>query len=60
MIESDLGRARAQPDAGFGDWALALYLVYGMAFVVALLGASLLYVTRRGGRSMVPPVGRAR
>ena len=56
-LEPDLVRPRAEVVAtGIGDWTLALYLGYGFAFVTGLLGAAVLVMTRRGGRS----VGRAR
>ena len=55
-LEPDLVRPRAEVVAGIGDWTLALYLGYGFAFVTVLLGAAVLFMTRRGGRA----VGRAR
>jgi beta-galactosidase len=55
-LEPDLVRPRAEVATGIGDWTLALYLGYAFAFVTALLGAAVLFMTRRGGRA----VGRAR
>ncbi|MGZ8475753.1 MAG: sugar-binding domain-containing protein [Candidatus Limnocylindria bacterium] len=55
-LEPELVRPRAEVATGIGDWTLALYLGYAFAFVIALLGAAVFVVTRRGGRA----VGRAR
>jgi beta-glucuronidase len=55
-LEPDLVRPRAEVATGIGDWTLALYLGYAFAFATASLGASVLVMTRRGGRA----VGRAR
>ena len=55
-LEPDLVRPRAEVATGLGDWTLALYLGYAFTFVIGLLGASVLVMTRRGGRA----VGRTR
>ena len=55
-LEPELSRPRAEPANVIGDWSLALYVGYGLAFAVALLGLALVVLTRRGGRA----VGRAR
>ena len=51
-LEPDLVRPRAEVATGIGDWTLALYLVYAFAFVTALLGTAVLFMTHRGGRAV--------
>ncbi len=53
-LESDLVRPRGEVATGIGDWTLVLYLAYAFAFVTALLGTSVLVMTRRGGRAVGP------
>ncbi len=53
--ESDLERPRPEPMASSSSWLLAGYVAYGLGLVIAALLATLLVLTRRGGRS----IGRA-
>ena len=56
MLDPDLERPRARPAREVGEWALAGYLAYGLGLSTAAIGASVLLLTRRGGRA----IGHAR
>ena len=56
MLDPDLERARVRPAREVGEWALAGYLAYGLGLSTAVIGATVLLLTRRGGRAL----GRAR
>ncbi|HSK92603.1 MAG TPA: glycoside hydrolase family 2 TIM barrel-domain containing protein [Candidatus Angelobacter sp.] len=51
-IEPELARPRVPPPRMVGEWALAGYLAYGLAFATGTMGVSLGVLTRRGGRSV--------
>jgi hypothetical protein len=50
-IEPDLDAPRVAPSRAIGDWTLAGYLAYAMAFSVGTLGLVLALLLRRGGRA---------
>lgn len=51
-LEPDLERPRGRPASLVGDWSLAVYLAYAVAFSMGSLIAVLLVLTRRGGRAV--------
>jgi beta-glucuronidase len=51
-IEPELERPRVPPPRTLGEWTLVVWLAYGIAFSVGLMGAVLLILTHRGGRSV--------
>jgi len=55
-LEPDLDRPRVGQPSFIGDWSLAAYLAYAIAFSMGTLTLALLVLTRRGGRA----VGRTR
>jgi beta-galactosidase len=52
LIAPELERPRVPPPRLVGDWALAGYLAYGLAFALGTMGIALVVLTRRGGRSV--------
>jgi beta-glucuronidase len=54
-LEPGLDRPRARQPSLVGDWSLAIYLAYAIAFSMGSLTLALVVMTRRGGRA----VGRA-
>jgi hypothetical protein len=55
-LEPELVRPRVRPERLLDDWSLLAYVGYGLALSIGSMGALLLVLTRRGGRS----IGRAR
>ena len=51
-IEPEIERPRASPARMIGDWTLAMYLAYGLAFSIGTMGVALLVLADRGGRSV--------
>jgi beta-galactosidase len=52
MLEPELDRPRPAAGTGIGDWALAAYLAYGLAFAISAMSVVLFVLTRRGGRAI--------
>ncbi len=59
-IEPEIARPRVPPPRSLGEWALLGWLAYAIAFSVGIMGAAMLVLTHRGGRSTPRPRGRRR
>ena len=51
-LEPDLDRPRVRQPSLVGDWSLAIYLTYAVAFSMGSLILALVVLTRRGGRAV--------